>query len=1095
MNLFDNLFNFDKEAINGLTDELQGMYIYRLFENKKRSILVVVSTLYEANKLYQIISNYTSSVLLFPMDDFLTSEALAISPELEITRLETLHQIVENDEKIVITNLMGYLRYLPKKELFYSKYINIKKNEDYEIEKLRYDLYNLGYKKESIVTKTGELASRGYVIDIFPISYKYPIRIEFWGDTIESIKEFDIETQRTFNELENLEIKPNTEFIIEKNETQEILKQKELKKYTKISSIYDYLENCTVVFKNINSIKNSYNILIEDIENYNLELNINEKYMNNFDEIFVKDIVYMQNDDSFLENVKNTQRYISYRIEDISKDNLVKYTIDAIKKNKTVIICLKNRYQLQKINDLYSDAKNIVITNMGELFKEKINLVIQNIENGFIFENYVFISERDIFKERINYSKYKTNFQYGSKIKDITKLNIGDYIVHSVHGIGRYTGLKTLDKNGIKKDYLTVEYKGNDKLYIPVEKIELISKYSSNDSLVPKINKLGSTEWEHTKLKAKKRIESIARELLDIYALREASVGITFDKDTEEQEIFENEFPYDETKDQVRVMQEIKLDMESKKPMDRLVCGDVGYGKTELAFRAMFKAVMSGYQVAYLCPTTILSDQHYRNALSRFKDFAINIKILNRFVTPKQVKETLTDLQNGKVDIVIGTHRLLSDDVIFKNLGLLIVDEEQRFGVKHKEKIKKLRNNIDILTLSATPIPRTLQMSMTGIRSLSLLETPPTNRFPVQTYVLEENNTIIKDALYKELSRGGQTFILYNYVEDMELKKLEISRLVPEAKIVCAHGKMSKTELEEIMRKFIDKEFDILLCTTIIETGIDIPNVNTLLIMDADKFGLSQLYQIRGRVGRSDKIAYCYLMYLPGKTLSDVANKRLQVIKEFTELGSGFSIAMRDLSIRGAGDILGSEQAGYIDSIGIELYLKMLNEQVCLLTGKKVEEDIVNEQPLIDVQTTIDDNYVSETDLKIEIHKLINQIDSYEKLESVKEELKDRFGHISEELLIYMYEELFEKLANNIGLSKIRQTKNFIEITIPETITSKIDGEKLFFDIVSLSRMFRFGMRGKNLIITLDTIKLDKHFVYYLIEFIEILKKSIKQDV
>jgi transcription-repair coupling factor (superfamily II helicase) len=540
-------------------------------------------------------------------------------------------------------------------------------------------------------------------------------------------------------------------------------------------------------------------------------------------------------------------------------------------------------------------------------------------------------------------------------------------------------------------------------------------------------------------------------------------------------------------------MDEIKHDMESIQPMDRLVCGDVGYGKTELAFRAMFKAVLSGYQVAYLCPTTILSDQHYKNAIARFQSFPVRIKILNRFVTPKEVKNTLEGLQNGTVDIVIGTHRLLSDDVVFKNLGLLIVDEEQRFGVKHKEKIKQLKKNIDILTLSATPIPRTLQMSMTGIRNLSLLETPPVDRFPIQTYVLQENNAIIKDALYKELARNGQSFILYNSVENMETKKLELERLVPDARIVSAHGQMSKTELETIMKKFVDHEYDILLCTTIIETGIDIPNVNTLIIMDADRFGLSQLYQIRGRVGRSNKIAYCYLMYNKGKILNETAKKRLKVIKEFTELGSGFSIAMRDLSIRGAGDILGGEQSGFIDSVGVELFLNMLNDEIEKIKGNEKPDIEIekNLQPLIDVSTSIDDNIANESEVKIEIHKKINEIDSYEKLESVKNEIIDRFGIISESMLIYMHEELFEKIAAKLNITKIRQTKNFIEIEIPEEIISKIKINDLLLKMTKITKSFRFKMNNDNLYIILDLVSLDKHFIYYLLDLVNTINNML----
>ena len=635
-----------------------------------------------------------------------------------------------------------------------------------------------------------------------------------------------------------------------------------------------------------------------------------------------------------------------------------------------------------------------------------------------------------------------------------------------------------------------VSYKDDDKLYIPVEKIDFISKYSAKDGIIPKLNKLGGTEWQRTKLKARKRIQDMAGELLKLYAIRETTKGFAFLKDTKEQYEFEEEFPYTETEDQLKAIEEIKKDMEKDRPMDRLLCGDVGYGKTEVAFRAIFKAIMSGKQVALLCPTTILSNQHFNNAIERFKAFPINIEMLNRFVPTKRVNIILEKLKEGKVDLLIGTHRILSNDVIFKDLGLLVIDEEQRFGVTHKEKIKKYKDNVDVLTLSDTPIPRTLQMSMSGLRNLSLIETPPVDRFPVQTYVLSENNQIIKDAIYKELSRDGQCFLLFNHVQDLESKKNELQKLVPDAKIICAHGKMTKTQLEDIMNDFINKVYDVLLCTTIIETGIDIPNVNTLIVYDADKFGLSQLYQLRGRVGRTNKIAYCYLMYNKSKILSEIAVKRLNSIKEFTELGSGFAIAMRDLSIRGAGDILGSEQAGFIDTIGIEMFMQMLDNEIKRLKGIEVEER-QDYTPLINVETAIEDNYIPDNDIKIEIHKKINQIDSYNKLNEVKDELIDRFGKLDESILAYMYEELFEKKANELKINKIIQTKNFIEVYIPKEITDVIDGSRLFVEISKISRMFRFSMRNKQLIIILDTVKLDKHFIFYLNDLLDIIKKNI----
>ena len=1094
MSFMNELFKFDNEqVIYGLTDELKCAYIHEKYEKINKSILIVLNTLYEANSFYQSLSKYNEEVYLFPMDDFLTSEAIAISPELKITRLETIENILNSKKCIVITNLMGYLRYLPSKETYQKSFIELEENSEINVKELINKLDLIGYERQTVVTKTGEMAIRGFIIDIFPINAKNPVRIELFGDEIDSIRYFDIDTQLTIKNINSISITPNSEFIIDKSIEYDERKQKNLDKYIKPYNIGSYLNDYEIFYINYSNIKIGYKQLVQQIFDYNVSENTNQKYMHELNEVEIKNTIYLENFDNIIDNVLNTKKYDSHDILPFSKEkDEINMRLNRYLKNKNiVIICLKDIKQINKIID-YLENNNIIFTNENEIINDKINIINKDINKGFEFNNYVVITETELFNKKDLNIKYKSNFKYGTKIKNINNLNIGDYVVHVVHGIGRYIGLKTLAKNGLKKDYLTVEYKGGDKLYIPVEKIELISKFSSNEGVQPKINKLGSTEWEKTKLKVRKKLEDIAGKLLELYAKREASVGFAFDKDDENQIAFEKEFSYSETLDQVRVIDEIKRDMERKRPMDRLLCGDVGYGKTEVAFRAMFKAVISGKQVAYLCPTTILSNQHYENALERFKNYPIRIELLNRFVTPSKVKKIKQDLKEGKIDIVIGTHRLLSNDIIFKDLGLLVIDEEQRFGVKHKEKIKELKNNIDVLTLSATPIPRTLQMSLTGIRNLSLIETPPVNRYPIQTYVLEENKNIIRDAIYKELSRKGQVFILFNNIEDMNIKLAEISSLVPDAKIVSAHGRMNKSEIEDVMFKFINKEYDILLCTTIIETGIDIPNVNTLIIIDADRFGLSQLYQIRGRVGRSNKIAYCYLMYNKGKVLSEIATKRLNVIKEFTELGSGFKIAMRDLSIRGAGDILGSEQAGFIDSIGIDLYLKMLEEEINKLKGtQKIKNEPIEEKPLLEVETSIADDYVQEEELKIEIHKKINTIDSYDKLIKVKNEIEDRFGKIHEKLLIYMYEEWFEKEASSLNITKLKQTNNFIEITFPKNITNVLKGDLLFTEVSAISRMFRFSMRHECLIITLDIIKLERHFIYYLIELLEIVKKAI----
>lgn len=1100
MSLFDTLLGNPLESsITGLNNELKALFVYNKYKRIEKSILFVVSSLYEANMFYQMISNYTNDVVFFPMDDFLTSEALAQSPELKVTRLETLNTLLDSN-KIVVTNLMGYLRFLPSKEIYKQNVLKLEINQDYNIKELVNKLYSLGYTRETIITKTGEMAVRGFIIDIFPLGYNSPVRIEFWGDTIDSIREFDIDSQLTSNRLKSIEINPNTEFIISRNIDNylEDIKHRELVNYIEPTSIINYIDDGEIIFNDYNSIISNLSLLVDEMKEYSINngLDTKTRYMNDFNTKISNNITYLNSFDNQIDNVKDNYNYKVKELTNfIGTSEAINTRLNGYIKDKyTVIICLNSRYKVNKlISDL--DNVNIIFTNENEIFDNKINVIIKNLYSGYIFNKYVVVSEKELFNKKDIVAAYKTNFKIGNKIRDINKLEIGDYIVHNVHGIGIYRGIKTLLKNGLKKDYLQLEYKGGDRLYIPVEKLELISKYSSGDGGVPKLNKLGGSEWEKTKLRVRNKIENIAGELLKLYAERENIKGFAFLKDDETQTEFEKEFVYEETTDQLRVIDEIKKDMEKSSPMDRLLCGDVGYGKTEVAFRAIFKAILSGKQVALLCPTTILSQQHYNNAIERFKSFDVEIGLMNRFVTTKKQKQIIKDLSEGKIDLLIGTHRILSEDIKFKNLGLLVIDEEQRFGVKHKEKIKQYKTNIDVLTLSATPIPRTLQMSMTGIRSLSLIETPPTNRYPVQTYVLEENKQIIKDAIYKELSRNGQAFILYNHIDDMQAKMAEISNLVPEAKIVCAHGKMDKNELEDVMIKFQNREYDILLCTTIIETGIDIPSVNTLIIIDADCFGLSQLYQIRGRVGRSNKIAYCYLMYKKGRTLTDVATKRLNVIKEFTELGSGFAIAMRDLSIRGAGDILGSEQAGFIDSIGVELFLKMLNEEVNKLKGIKVkEEENTDSQPLIEVSTTIDDNYVEEEDLKIEIHKKINSIDSKEKFEDIKKELEDRFGNLSEEVIIYMYEELFEHFANNLNIKKVSQTKNFISITLPMELSNNVDGDKLFIRVCSLTRKFRFSMKNKELIITLDTINLDKHYIYYLIDLLNIIKECKKDS-
>ena len=1097
MSFFDNIFDVGSMSsdysIIGLNKEMSSLYIYDSFIKYNKGILVVASELYEANLLFEYLSKYTDKVLFFPMDDFLTSEAISVSPEFKAERIDTLNKLINDDKYIVVTNLMGYLRYLPLPSLWKDSNVNISVNCDYDRDSLLNKLYNMGYIRNVLVNETGNIGVRGYVIDIFPIMEENPVRIEFWGDTVTSIKYFDVDTQRSISEIDNICIYPFTEFLLNDYSIDFINSQKYLANYGSVASIYNYINDGICFFSDYNLILNSYSTLVDTIMDYdaNYSADIKTNYMNSFTDIVIKHSVYIMNFDNVVNKSVKSLKFSINNIEnyDNNYEKLKSDLLNYVKNNKTVIICVLDKNMASRISD-YLEIDDIIYTDECNIINGKINLIIKSIPRGFIYGNYIVISDVDIFSLGNNVKKYKSKFKTGTRTSNILDINKGDFVVHEMFGIGIYDGLVTIPKNGMKKDYLKIIYADDDILYIPVENIDRISKFSGKDGVGVKLNSLSNDNWQKKKGKVKAKLESIADDLLKVSADRELKVGFAFKKDDENQKMFDSGFVYTETPDQIKAINDIKREMESSKPMDMLLCGDVGYGKTEVAFRAMFKAVDSGKQVAYLCPTTILSNQQYTSCIERFKDFPVRIELLNRFVDKSRQKKIIDDLEKGLVDIVFGTHRLLSNDVKYRDLGLLVVDEEQRFGVTHKEKIKQYKSTVDVLTLSATPIPRTLQMSMSGVRSLSLIETAPQERYPIQTYVLEENNLVIKDAIYKELSRNGQTFILYNNVNNIETKVNEFRSLVPEAKIDYAHGQMNKITLENKMNNFINNKFNVLVCTTIIETGIDIPNVNTLIILDADRFGLSQLYQIRGRIGRSNKIGYAYLMYGKNKFLTDTAIKRLDVIREFTELGSGFKIAMRDLSIRGAGDILGREQSGFIDSIGIELYLKMLNEAVRKSKGEKIiEEDTKkNDKPLIEVSTHISDSYISDVELKILIHKKINEVKDETTLNDIRDELSDRFGKISEEMEIYMYEEWFEKIAKSLGINKVVTMKNNIDIELPCELSSKIDGERLFNDAYSISKMFRFLYKDSSIHIILDTIKLEKHFLIYLIELLEKIK-------
>ncbi|HPZ23307.1 MAG TPA: transcription-repair coupling factor [Bacilli bacterium] len=1067
MDYLDDIFQYKNEGtVCGLTDELLILYYYHYFINHDENILILTNSLYDSNMVYQKLRTYNSDVYLFPMDDFLASVAIALSPDLKIKRLETLQSIKKNKKSIVVTNLMGYLRYLPNKEENDKSNIKLNKNDEIKREELIEKLENLGYKRTSTVTTTGEYALRGYIIDIFPIEYDHPIRMEFFGDEIDSIRFFNESSQLSINEINKCEILPIDEL------------------HTSIhSNILDYLNNPMVFNINRNQILNEYEKLYKDVIDYRDSKGFPDdtRFMYSLDEI--KQDKYI--DIETINNIKGSLIYNSKPMINFKGDydKFVDYCKSEVK-NNTVEIYLSKEQQINKISELLPEA------SVNSHLANKINIINKKINDGFVIDNHVVISEYNIDDERI-YTNYRSSLRMGTKIKDFNDIKIGDYVVHVVHGIGVYGGIKAIEKNGLIRDYIVINYLGNDKVYIPVEKITTIYKYADKDGTKPHINKLNSSNWAKTKLKVNSRIHDISDELIKLYAERSNTKGPIFNTYPDE-EVFGSQFEYDETSDQTKCIKELDKDLKSPVPMDRLLCGDVGFGKTEVAFRAMFKAVINGFQVCYLCPTTLLSKQQYEKSLERFREFPINIALLNRFTTTKEFNRIMDGLEKGTIDIVFGTHKLFNKSLVYKNLGLLIIDEEQRFGVSQKEKIKEIKNNINVLTLSATPIPRTLKMAMSGLRDLSIIDTAPINRYPVQTYVLEENDVIIKDAIYKEMSRNGQVFLLYNRVTNLEDYRVKIQKLVPEAKICIAHGKMEKGEIESVIEDFVNGRYDVLLCTTIIETGIDIPNVNTLIVINADTFGLAQLYQLRGRVGRSDKIAYAYLMYNPGKLLNDIAVKRLQSIKDFTELGSGYKIAMRDLSIRGAGNMLGSEQAGFIDSVGIELYTQMVNDEMKRIKGEVVEDE-EDSAPLIEVSNHISDNYVEEESLKIEIHKMINEITDKKSLEDIKSQIEDRFGKISQDMEIYMYEEWFEKLANKLNITHVTKTDTLITIELPEDVSNKIDGEKLFLITYNINIKYRLKYSFKRIQISLPLIDLDKHFIYYEVRLLDEIINMTKE--
>lgn len=1029
--IYKNIFNFNIE--NGIklsvsNNEIYNQLILYIFFSMQSDLIILVPTLSDANKLFNNLKTYISNVYIFPEDDYLTKKAIASSDDLLFMRMNFLNSIDTNDKKILICHVNSFIKKLPAKSEYLSKSIKLSNGQIIDRSEFLKELDSIGYKKESLVTSVGEYAVRGFVIDVYPFQQDHPVRIDFFDNEISNMSFFDEYSQRTIKDEETILIKPLIDNF-----------------NTNVNSIIEYLNKPFTILQDYNQCQNIMKNIVDQIKYYD----------NDFSEIF------------FLNDMK-----IDKKINIDLIDNTGNY--DYVFAAKSIVNC-KNDFDcflnLIKDQSTYLCTTNVNFIEKVKKSYDKAKIINFDLNSGFIYKDVTYLSDNDLIEKREKDTFY--NYKFGKKIKDIEKLNIGDYVVHKNHGIGIYRGVSTITKNSVKKDYILIQYKGNDRLYLSIDNIDKLYKYSSREGVKPKINKLNSIEWQKTKIKIKNKIRDISNELIEIYKKRAQIKVQPFLKDDPLQLVFENEFPYEFTADQEKSTEQIKKDLESGKPMERLLCGDVGYGKTEVIFRAIFKTILNNKQAMYLCPTTLLSLQQYKSALERFKNFSVNIALLTRHTTVKEAKEMIEYLRNGKIDVVFGTHRLLSEDVKFKDLGLLIVDEEHRFGVMHKEKIKKIKENVHVLSVSATPIPRSLQMSLIGIRDLSLIETPPKNRYPVQTYVIAYDKYVLRETILKEFNRQGQVFILYNNIASMSKILSEFSKLIPEVKFATAHGKMNKVKINSIMSDFIEKKFDVLLSTTIIENGIDIPNANTVIVIDADKYGLSQLYQIRGRVGRGDRIAYAYLMYDKNKVLNENAQKRLEAIKEFTELGSGYKLAMRDLSIRGAGDLLGKEQAGFIDSVGVDMYLELVNEEI----NNKDEEK--NDIILDDVETHIDERYSDEEEIVLSMHKEISSIETLGDLNKIHDEILDRFGYIDEKLEIYMYQELLEKLINKYKIIISMNTNQKFSIRLNENIYKNLNIENLFIQASRINTKFNFIYRGNSIFIELNKINLEKHYVFY----------------
>ncbi|MGG4167472.1 transcription-repair coupling factor [Rossellomorea vietnamensis] len=1125
-----------EQLVAGLSGSSRTAYIADVYLQTNKSTVVVTHNLFQAQKVYDDLIQFLSEdeVYLYSANELIAAELSVASPELRAQRIEVMNKLSNHQQGVYIVPVAGLRKILPPKSMWATNQISFQMGEDIDLDEVLNQLVQMGYQRTGMVSTPGEFSLRGGIVDIFPLTTQNPVRIELFDTEIDSIRLFSVEDQRSIDKLNEIEIGPATEVLLKYENMERLIHEinaglsTSLKKvksaavkekmteyighevgqlengqvpeqifkylslaYDKPSSLLDYLpEDGVLFFDEYSRVQEmSESLEKEEAEWYTSLLQegqiIHDVHVSHtFSSLVSKTKLPKVYFSLFLRHIPNTSPQNIFNVSTKPMQNfhgqmnVLKAELDRWKKGKyTVVLLGPDQERVKKLQRVLDDYKiEIAFVEDGDkLLSGTIQMINGSLTSGFELplQKLAVITEEELFNKKTQKKPRRQKLSNAERIKSYSELKVGDHVVHVNHGIGKFLGIETLEINGVHKDYLHVKYQGNDKLYVPVDQIELVQKYVASENKDPKLYKLGGSEWKKVKSKVQSSVQDIADDLIKLYAEREAAKGYAFSPDGDMQREFEMAFPYEETDDQLRSVSEIKLDMERERPMDRLLCGDVGYGKTEVAIRAAFKAIADGKQVAILVPTTILAQQHFETIKERFQDFPVEIGLLSRFRTRKQQQETTKGLKNGTVDIVVGTHRLLSKDIQYRDIGLLIIDEEQRFGVTHKEKIKQLKTNIDVLTLTATPIPRTLHMSMLGVRDLSVIETPPENRFPVQTYVMEYNGALIKEAIEREMARNGQVYFLYNRVEDIERKADEISMLVPDARIAYAHGQMSENELEAVILSFLAGEYDVLVTTTIIETGVDIPNVNTLIVFDADRMGLSQLYQLRGRVGRSNRVAYAYFTYRKDKVLTEVAEKRLQAIKEFTELGSGFKIAMRDLTIRGAGNLLGAQQHGFIDSVGFDLYSQMLKEAIEERKGDLPKQPESSFEVDIEIDAYIPDDYIKDGHQKIEMYKRFRSLSSLPEIEELEEEILDRFGEYPEEVgYLFLISEM-KIYAKNTKLESIKQDKKTVNIFMSPEGTAQIDGSKVFNLCNKHGRAVGLGMEGSKLKISINTARLE----------------------